>query len=245
MWPARPAGGWFRDPRRPCQFGPRPISGAPRVACCSGADSHRFAAIAQLVEHVIRNDGVGGSSPSCGTNQIKHLAKIASASKAARVGTVLANRLPKSTASMKKINFGPTSVRDYSGLHVVPAYSRFQRISNLESAIDPAKALWDTAGWLWSDRYPGVNRRDHPAAASAFDADLFRRCPDLEFFRDLADTAKHGGELHRGSVIFPERAPRLGERPNDLPSRLYQICSRLRCSGPCPRTPGRAWSGLK
>ena len=27
----------------------------------------RFAAIAQLVEHVIRNDGVGGSSPSCGT----------------------------------------------------------------------------------------------------------------------------------------------------------------------------------
>jgi hypothetical protein len=29
--------------------------------------SFRFAAIAQLVEHVIRNDGVGGSSPSCGT----------------------------------------------------------------------------------------------------------------------------------------------------------------------------------
>jgi hypothetical protein len=28
-----------------------------------------FAAIAQLVEHVIRNDGVGGSSPSCGTSQ--------------------------------------------------------------------------------------------------------------------------------------------------------------------------------
>ena len=26
-----------------------------------------LAAIAQLVEHVIRNDGVGGSSPSCGT----------------------------------------------------------------------------------------------------------------------------------------------------------------------------------
>jgi hypothetical protein len=26
------------------------------------------AAIAQLVEHVIRNDGVGGSSPSCGTS---------------------------------------------------------------------------------------------------------------------------------------------------------------------------------
>jgi hypothetical protein len=29
-----------------------------------------FAAIAQLVEHVIRNDGVGGSSPSCGTSAL-------------------------------------------------------------------------------------------------------------------------------------------------------------------------------
>jgi hypothetical protein len=102
---------------------------------------------------------------------------------------------------MKKINFGPTSARGYFDLHVVPAYSRFQSISNLENAIDLAKGLWETAGWLWSDRYPGVNRRDQPAAASAFDADLLRRCPDLEFFRDLADTAKHGGELHRGSVI--------------------------------------------
>jgi hypothetical protein len=27
-----------------------------------------FAAIAQLVEHVIRNDGVTGSNPVCGTN---------------------------------------------------------------------------------------------------------------------------------------------------------------------------------
>ena len=32
-----------------------------------GRFAERAAAIAQLVEHVIRNDGVGGSSPSCGT----------------------------------------------------------------------------------------------------------------------------------------------------------------------------------
>jgi hypothetical protein len=102
---------------------------------------------------------------------------------------------------MKKINSGPTSARDYLGLQVMPAYSRFERISNLENAIDLAKALWDTAGWLWSDRHPGVNRRDQPAAAVAFDADLFMRCPDLQLFRDLADATKHGGELHRGSVI--------------------------------------------
>ena len=31
-----------------------------------------MAAVAQLVEHVIRNDGVGGSSPFSGTNKISN-----------------------------------------------------------------------------------------------------------------------------------------------------------------------------
>ena len=33
------------------------------------------AAIAQLVEHLIRNEGVGGSNPSCGTKEINDLEK--------------------------------------------------------------------------------------------------------------------------------------------------------------------------
>jgi hypothetical protein len=33
-----------------------------------GAITARVAAIAQPVEHIIRNDGVGGSNPSCGTD---------------------------------------------------------------------------------------------------------------------------------------------------------------------------------
>lgn len=46
-----------------------------------------FAAIAQLVEHVIRNDGVGGSIPSCGTKSQRVLpAQI----KAGRVQGLLA-----------------------------------------------------------------------------------------------------------------------------------------------------------
>src|SRR5690606_18522698 len=32
----------------------------------------RDAAIAQLVEHLIRNEGVGGSNPSCGTTSFSH-----------------------------------------------------------------------------------------------------------------------------------------------------------------------------
>jgi hypothetical protein len=38
-----------------------------------GAAFLRPAAIAQLVEHLIRNEGVGGSNPSCGTNGFNYL----------------------------------------------------------------------------------------------------------------------------------------------------------------------------
>jgi hypothetical protein len=101
---------------------------------------------------------------------------------------------------MKKVNIGSNKASDYFGQHVVPANTRFLKISNSENAISLAKALWDTAGWLWSDRHPGVDRRNHPAAG-AFDDDLFKGCPDLRLIRDVAETAKHGGELSRKSVV--------------------------------------------
>jgi hypothetical protein len=37
------------------------------------------AAIAQLVEHLIRNEGVGGSNPSCGTNDLLRVRILRSA----------------------------------------------------------------------------------------------------------------------------------------------------------------------
>jgi hypothetical protein len=101
---------------------------------------------------------------------------------------------------LKKINFGPTSARDYFSLHVMPANTQFLNISNHENAMSLAKALWDTVGWLWSDRHPGVGMQDQPTAVGAFYDDLFKGCPDLKLFRDLAEAAKHGGELSRKSV---------------------------------------------
>jgi hypothetical protein len=107
---------------------------------------------------------------------------------------------------MAKINLGPKSAGDYFGANVIPAHTRFLNLSNYENAMTLAKALWDTAGWLWSDRYPGVDRRDQKAKADvkAFDDDLFKRCPDLKLLRDLADWAKHGGELTRSSVVVTD-----------------------------------------
>src|SRR6185437_89298 len=51
--------------RLSCKIAPRPISGAGVFGASAGR-AFWFAAIAQLVEHVIRNDGVTGSSPVCG-----------------------------------------------------------------------------------------------------------------------------------------------------------------------------------
>ena len=65
-----PATGSTPTPRPPSSPPSRPSSptgrlttGRRRAALLKGAR----AAVAQLVEHVIRNDGVGGSSPFCGT----------------------------------------------------------------------------------------------------------------------------------------------------------------------------------
>jgi hypothetical protein len=54
-----------------CQDGRCPVSGAS-VFSPVAERAAWSAAIAQLVEHVIRNDGVTGSNPVCGTNKIKH-----------------------------------------------------------------------------------------------------------------------------------------------------------------------------
>jgi hypothetical protein len=101
---------------------------------------------------------------------------------------------------MKKIELGATSAASYFALNAAPAYSRFQRVSNRENAMSLASVLWDTAGWLWSDCHPGIDRRKHQRDADAFDKDLFNRCPDLKLIRDLAEATKHGGELSRKSV---------------------------------------------
>ena len=47
--------------------------GKRRVGAPENTANPLNAAIAQLVEHLIRNEGVGGSNPSCGTNEIKDL----------------------------------------------------------------------------------------------------------------------------------------------------------------------------
>jgi hypothetical protein len=102
---------------------------------------------------------------------------------------------------MKKVDIGSRSASGHFAAQVVPANTRFLDISNQANAISLAQTLWDNTGWLWSDRNPGVDRRASTAKTAAFDHDLFSRCPDLQLIRDVAEAAKHGGELKRSSVV--------------------------------------------
>src|SRR3979409_2022816 len=77
---ANPPGARYQDARAFAGHWPDRVAGS--------------AAIAQLVEHVIRNDGVTGSNPVCGTNQINHLASFREFAKTVCVYTVSANQLP-------------------------------------------------------------------------------------------------------------------------------------------------------
>jgi hypothetical protein len=102
---------------------------------------------------------------------------------------------------MTKLDLGLTSARDYLDQQVAPAHARYRDVPSRENAIKTAAALWDTVGWLWSDLNPGLDRKNAGAQAGAFDKSLFQKCPALVLIRDLADAAKHGGELSRSSVV--------------------------------------------
>src|SRR6185437_8552090 len=65
--PAGPGNRFFTSPVFLANLARARYQGRTRQGHRPGADLS-VAAIAQLVEHVIRNDGVGGSSPSCGTS---------------------------------------------------------------------------------------------------------------------------------------------------------------------------------
>ena len=65
--------------------------------------------VAQTVEHVTFNHGVVGSSPTALTKEIKHLDQLRRSCQNHRVGTTLANRLPRDLARdpEKRMAVGP------------------------------------------------------------------------------------------------------------------------------------------
>jgi hypothetical protein len=112
--------------------------------------------------------------------------------------------MAKNTRRAQPVNIGYGSARDYWHSHACPAHSRFRETSTRENAIECAKAIEDVRGWYWSDKYPGIDPRDAKQEYDAFNRQLFADCPELATIKDIAETAKHGGQLGRGGVQVKE-----------------------------------------
>jgi hypothetical protein len=59
-------------------------------------------------------------------------------------------------------------------------------------------------GWYWSDKYPGIDARKAKQDYDAFNRQLFVDRPELAIIKDIAETAKHGGQLGRPDVQVKE-----------------------------------------
>jgi hypothetical protein len=101
-------------------------------------------------------------------------------------------------------NLGFGSALDYWHQITNRAFMRFKEAPTRENAIECAKAIEDLRDWLWTKENPGVDSRAMPDVYRTFNQGLFAECPDLAIIKDIAEFAKHGGQLGRGSVMVKE-----------------------------------------
>jgi hypothetical protein len=97
----------------------------------------------------------------------------------------------------KPVNIGHSSARDHWKRFTCPTYSRFVDRQSIESAIECAKSIWELRDFLWRDMHPNIDPRDAP---QTFNDQLFVACAGLNLIRDIAESAKHGGQLSRNTV---------------------------------------------
>ncbi len=124
------------------------------------------AAIAQLVEHLIRNEGVGSSNLSCGTKHFKHLACLSSKSasqkfllgsawEAARLQSAL--RPPRTGSNLSALQTGSA----LSPATPLPRAGRPRR--RLKASQNRPRRQWRRSGSAhFASRYPQRQTRPHP-----------------------------------------------------------------------------------
>lgn len=80
------------------------------------------------------------------------------------------------------------------------SHSKFKEIQTRKNAVDCAKAIWELRDYHWRDTNPAIDPRDAREKYKRFTDDLFSAIPDFELIRDIAESAKHGGQLGRNTV---------------------------------------------
>jgi hypothetical protein len=81
---------------------------------------------------------------------------------------------------IEPVHIGYTTAREYFDYVASASYSRFLKHSNLENAIEAAKAIWDLRDWLWRQTHPGIDARQGEKQFDTFTERLMAECPDLD-----------------------------------------------------------------
>jgi hypothetical protein len=94
--------------------------------------------------------------------------------------------------SLKYVDFGFTSAREFWDEVVLPAYECFKAEPTRGKAIMASFAAWHIQDWIWHQQHPGEDTR-RSKDYQPFQEKLFLDCPELPWIRDVADAGKHRG----------------------------------------------------
>ncbi|MGC1305121.1 MAG: hypothetical protein WA840_22360 [Caulobacteraceae bacterium] len=112
---------------------------------------------------------------------------------------------PLLAKTVRYVDFGFTTVREYWAEVAEPAYQRFLNDETRGNAIAACLALWPLHDWLWHEQNPGEDTRKRKKDYDQFRQQFFNNCPELAWLRDVADAGKHRG-LGRSDVQVREVA---------------------------------------
>jgi hypothetical protein len=94
--------------------------------------------------------------------------------------------------TVRYIDFGFTSAREFWGEVVLPAYESFKANPSRGNAIIASLLAWHIQDWIWHEKHPGGETRNSKDY-QPFQEKLFLDCPELQWIRDVADAGKHRG----------------------------------------------------
>jgi hypothetical protein len=101
--------------------------------------------------------------------------------------------------SLRYIDLGLTSAKEFWSKVVLPDYDEFKQSHTARDAVHAALSAWHLSEWVFCEQPPSTQKED-------FRKDLIKACPELGLVRDYAETAKHRG-LSRGNIKVSKVEP--------------------------------------
>jgi hypothetical protein len=91
---------------------------------------------------------------------------------------------PHTAQTVRYVDFGFTSTREYWTEVAEPAYQRFLNDETRGNAIAACLLLWPLHDWLWHEQHPGEDTRKRKKSYDQFRQQFFNNCPELAWLRE-------------------------------------------------------------